>query len=84
MTMNVSTAFLDSTSDDFNPSIAAMSDGTTTREVLNWAYTDSPNLVATRDTYATHTGNAAVHLVGANFSPTGGSTRELALATSRR
>jgi hypothetical protein len=53
-----------------------MSDGTTTREVLSWAYTDPPNAVATRDIYAIHVGTGVVHVAGGTFSGTGGTTSE--------
>lgn len=76
MTMAVSTAFVNGTSDDFNPSIAAMKDGAgVTREVLSWAYTDTPNGVPTTDVYAIHSGVSVVH-VGSNGAtgPVGSST----------
>ena len=74
LTVNFDTAYMTGTSDDFNPSIAAMSDGTTTRQVLSWAYTDTPNNVATRTVYAVHNGIGTTQLGGLTFGPVGGST----------
>lgn len=46
-------AFHDTTSDDFNPSIGVSPASSTTDNVwVNWAYTDSPNGVATSDAVA--------------------------------
>jgi hypothetical protein len=75
MTISASTAFVNGTSDDFNPSIAAMNRASGgTQQVLSWAYTDTPNGFATRTAYAIHTGISVAHVTGAAFSPVGGST----------
>ena len=50
-TATVATAFHNATSDDFNPSIGVADAGTNVVYIwLNWAYTDTPNNVATTDT----------------------------------
>lgn len=76
MTIAVGNAFMTSSSDDFNPSIAVMNDGTDTREVLSWAYTDSANSVATKTVYAIHKGFPPEHVSGSAVSLTGGITGE--------
>ena len=76
MTMGVSTAFHSATSDDFNPAIAAMKDGSgNLRQVLSWAYTDTTNNQATRDVYAFHGGGTPAHVAGTQFGG-GSSTSE--------
>jgi hypothetical protein len=53
-TVTVAAAFHSSTSDDFNPSIGVgLSPGGGQFLYLNWAYTDTPNNVATSDTVDT-------------------------------
>ena len=66
MTLNVGTAWATNSSDDFNPSIAAIKDNSgITRQVLTWAYTDTPNSVSTTPVYAIHAGVSAPH-IGSN------------------
>jgi hypothetical protein len=76
MTIAVGTAFMTASSDDFNPSIAVMSDGTSLREVLSWSYTDSGNGVATKTVYSIHRNYPPEYVAGTSFSPTGGITGE--------
>lgn len=68
MAIHFNTAYHSSTSDDFNPSIAAANgpDGKP-RVTVNWAYTDSPNGIATSDAYATFTGSTLNHLSGSPY-----------------
>ena len=76
MTITTSTAFHSATSDDFNPAIAAMKDGSgKLREVVTWAYTDTANNVPTSDAYSFHGGIALAHLTGAKYGG-GSSTNE--------
>lgn len=78
MTIATSTAFRSSTSDDFNPSIAAVVNPSNgyVQETLNWAYTDSANNIPTTNLYAVHNGYTLIHETGALYSPVGKSTNE--------
>jgi hypothetical protein len=77
MTLHVNTAFHSSTSDDFNPSIAAAdrADNRHTQVTLSWAYTDTASNVPTADAYAFSSG-ALPHVTGSAFSPAGHITGE--------
>lgn len=78
MTMATQTAFHSATSDDFNPAISAEVNTATgaVQEVLTWAYTDTPNNVATTDVYGLHIGYSINHQSGAGYSGVGSSTGE--------
>jgi hypothetical protein len=76
MTIHVNTAFHSATSDDFNPSIADQTFNGVNQVVVNWAYTDTPNNVPTRDVADYFQGNAPTHLGGTVYSGPGNSTGE--------
>src|SRR5205807_1414874 len=74
--ISVATAFHSSTSDDFNPSIGVFPVSSGQDFVyLNWAYTDTPNGVATTDTFSgLSPGDAVQSLVAVDHSTIVGSS----------
>jgi hypothetical protein len=73
MSIHVGTAYHTVTSDDFNPSISVGLDSAQKPvAVLNWAYTDSGNGVATTDVFAVTDGGALPHKSGTPYSTAGG------------
>jgi hypothetical protein len=71
--LHANTAFHSSTSDDFNPAITAVLDGSgKTHAFLTWAYTDTTNNVSVHDVWAAQTGLTPTHRAGAIYSPDAG------------
>jgi len=76
MTITTQTAFETATSDDANPAISVQSYNGVPQQWLTWAYTDTPNNVATTDVYALHVGASLAHLTGQQYGTAGSSTNE--------
>jgi hypothetical protein len=77
MSIHFNTAFHSATSDDFNPSIAAVDRPDNKVElVVNWAYTDTANNIPTNDVYQAAVGLGLPHLSGGQFSANGAITGE--------
>jgi hypothetical protein len=68
MTIHVNSAYHSSSSDDWNPSVAAV-DGPDGKPhvTVNWAFTDTANNVPTSDVYATFIGSTPPHLAGSPY-----------------
>jgi hypothetical protein len=77
MTISTGTAYRTSSSDDFNPAISVQdAPNGTPQEWLTWAYTDTPNNIATRVVYALNVGTTLPHLAGSWSGAGGNSTGE--------
>jgi hypothetical protein len=72
MSIHVATAFETASSDDFNPAISVQNGPNGVPQAwLTWAYTDTPNGVATHDVYAFRGGTTPSYTSGTVFGANG-------------